>query len=229
MSAFIPLTRPPYDSDADALHRVRTFQETMSTRRSVRFFSDKPVPHEIIEWAILTAGSAPSGAHKQPWTFVAVSDPALKARIREAAEAEERAFYAGRAGQAWLDDLKAFGTDAEKPFLEIAPWLIVVFQHNYQIDPDTGDRLKTYYVHESVGLATGLLLAALHQAGLSTLTHTPSPMKFLADVLERPENERAVMIVVAGHATEDAVVPDIRRKTLDEIAIFKESAEERAG
>lgn len=198
--------------------RARDFHELMARRRTVRHFADTPVPRSVIEDALRTAGTAPSGANKQPWHFAVVSDPERKRRIREAAEEEERAFYAGRASEEWLKDLEHLGTDAEKPFLETAPYLIVVFQKNYGLDPKTQARSKHYYVQESVGLASGLLIAALHNAGLATLTHTPSPMGFLSQLLERPKNERAVMIVVAGLPADDAVVPDISRKPLDQIS-----------
>lgn len=198
--------------------RASDFRELMARRRTVRHYADTPVPRSVIEDALRTAGTAPSGANKQPWHFVVVADAEVKRRIREAAEEEERAFYAGRASEEWLKDLEHLGTDAEKPFLETAPYLIVVFQKNYGLDPETQARSKHYYVQESVGLASGLLIAALHNAGLATLTHTPSPMGFLAQLLERPKNERAVMIVVAGLPADDAVVPDISRKPLDDIA-----------
>lgn len=201
--------------------RARAFYEDMRLRRTVRDFSNQAIPQKIIKYAIRTAGSAPSGANKQPWFFVAVSDPALKEKIRSEAEKEEKAFYAGKAGKEWLRDLEHLGTDEHKPFLETAPWLIVVFQQNYGLDPDTGKRSKNYYIHESVGLACGLLIAALHHAGLATLTHTPSPMVFLRDLLGRPKNERAVMIIVAGYPDDHAMVPDIKRKELGEIADFK--------
>lgn len=214
----VPLKGYPDLTDAERLARIRDFRKSMQSRRTVRFFADTPVPREIIAEAIRTAGTAPSGANQQPWHFAAVGDPALKARIRAAAEEEERAFYAGRASDEWLEALAPLGTDAQKPFLETAPWLIVCFQQNYGLDPDSGARHKHYYVQESTGLACGLLLAALHQAGLATLTHTPSPMKFLGEILERPANERAVMIVVVGHPAADAMAPDIGKKPLEEIA-----------
>jgi len=201
--------------------RARAFYEEMRSRRTVREFSDTAIPQKIIEYAIRTAGSAPSGANKQPWFFVAINDSKTKEKIRIAAEKEEKAFYAGKAGEEWLRDLAHLGTDERKPFLETAPWLIVVFQQNYAINPDTGKRSKNYYIHESVGLACGLLIASLHHAGLATLTHTPSPMNFLRDLLGRPKNERAVMIIVAGYPDDHAMVPDITRKALEEIAEFK--------
>jgi len=199
---------------------ARKFYEAMNARRTVRDFSPTIIPKATIEWAIRAAGTAPSGANKQPWTFVAISNPKIKSKIREAAEKEEKIFYAGKAGKQWLKDLAHLGTDEHKPFLETAPWLIVVFQQNYSIDEVSGERGKHYYIQESVGLASGLLIAALHQAGLATLTHTPSPMGFLRDLLGRPKSERAVMIVVAGFAAKDARVPDISRKPLNEIAEF---------
>jgi len=209
---------PPLD-DAERVRRAQAFEASMRARRSVRDVAATPVPRAIIESAIRTAGRAPSGANKQPWTFVAVGDPALKRRIRDAAEAEERAFYGGRATQAWLADLSPLGTDAEKPFLETAPWLIAVFARTYGA-LDDGRREKHYYVKESVGIATGFLLAALHTAGLATLTHTPSPMGFLREVLERPANEQAYVLVVTGVAAEGATVPSIEKKPLDQIARF---------
>jgi nitroreductase len=195
----------------------RRFLDTMRKRRSVRAFSDEPVPVEAIRNCIETAGQAPSGANKQPWTFVLVTDAALKRRIREAAEEEERAHYGGRAPQSWLADLEPLGTDANKPFLETAPALIVVFARKYG---ESRDDLH-YYVNESVGIATGFLLAALHHAGFATLTHTPSPMKFLADILERPENERAYLLIPVGYPAEGCRVPDISRKPLGEVLVEK--------
>ena len=218
---FIPLSGYERPDRQRMIERARAFYHSMNARRTVREFASDPVPQAVIADAIRTAGTAPSGANKQPWTFVAIRDAALKARIRAAAEKEEKAFYAGKAGQEWLRDLAHLGTDENKPFLEKAPWLIVVFQHNYELDPETGKRGKAYYIQESVGMACGLLIAALHQAGLATLTHTPSPMGFLRDLLGRPKNERAVMIVVAGYPAPHAMVPDITRKALEDIAIFK--------
>jgi nitroreductase len=214
------LTGYPVLSDAERLARVRAFRDGLATRRTVRAFSPDPVPREVIEAAIATAASAPSGANRQPWHFVAVGDPALKRQIREAAEQEERAFYAGRAPDDWLDALAPLGTDADKPFLETAPWLIVVFQETSGVGP-TGEKVKNYYVPESVGIASGFLLAALHQAGLATLTHTPSPMGFLRDLLGRPANERAVMVVVAGLPAPGAAVPDIDKKPFDAVATVR--------
>lgn len=200
--------------------RAREFADEMGRRRTVRDFSDRPVPRELIETCLRAAGSAPSGANQQPWHFVAVSDPAVKRRIREAAEAEEREFYAHRAPPEWLEVLAPLGTDERKPFLEIAPWLIAVFIRRFNRNPD-GTKRKHYYTDESVGLATGLLLAAVHHAGLASLTHTPSPMKFLNDILGRPKDlERPFLLLVVGYPAADARVPDISRKPLAEIASF---------
>lgn len=220
-----PLLGYPDLDDAERLRRALAFEDAMRSRRTVRQFADTPVPRAVIESAIRTAGRAPSGANKQPWTFVAVSEPTLKRRIREAAEAEERSFYSGRAPQDWLDALAPFGTDAHKPFLESAPWLIAVFGQAHGVRDD-GSREKHYYVKESVGLATGFLLAALHHAGLATLTHTPSPMNFLRDVLERPAHEQAFVLVVAGCPAEGATVPRIDKKPLEDVARFVVEADE---
>jgi len=218
---FRPLTGYPDLADAERQARAEAFRASMATRRTVRDFASDPVPRAVIEAAIATAAGAPSGANMQPWHFVAVGDPALKRRIREAAEAEERAFYGGRAPDDWLAALAPLGTDADKPFLETAPWLIVVFQLNSGVGSG-GERVKHYYVQESVGIACGFLLAALHQAGLATLTHTPSPMGFLRELLGRPANERAAMIVVAGRPAPDARVPDIAKKPFDAVATVLE-------
>jgi nitroreductase len=219
-----PLTGYPTLTDEERTSRAEAFEASMRTRRTVRTFSDAPVPRAVIESAIRTAARAPNGANKQPWTFVAVSDPDLKRRIREAAEAEERAFYGGRAPQAWLDALAPFGTDADKPFLETAPWLIAVFAQPHGVAPD-GGRDKHYYVQESVGIACGFLLAALHQAGLATLTHTPAPMTFLREVLGRPEHERPFLLVVTGVPARDATVPRIEKKPVGEVAVFLEGGD----
>lgn len=201
--------------------RLEFFFELMSRRRSLRFFSDLPVPKAIIEKLILSAGTAPSGAHKQPWTFCAISNPTMKQAIRQAAEKEEYENYHGRMSDSWLKDLEPFGTNWEKPFLEIAPWLIVVFKKAYDIGPN-GEQLKNYYVNESVGIACGLLIAAIQHAGLVTLTHTPSPMNFLQLLLNRPENERPYLLIPVGLPAEDAVVPDLKRKSFNEIATWYE-------
>lgn len=191
----------------------------MQARRSVRFFSPEPVPQELVENAVRVAGTAPSGAHQQPWTFVVVSDPELKARIREAAEAEERAFYARRASEEWLAALEPIGTDAVKTHLTDAPYVVVVFEQPWGLGPD-GGKVKHYYVRESVGIAVGFLLAALHESGLCALTHTPSPMGFLRDLLGRPENERPYVVIPVGYPAENATVPDLARKRLEEISVF---------
>jgi len=215
---FQPLQYTPPEPD-EMLRRIRAFYEQMRTRRSVREFSDRPVPREVIELALRAAATAPSGANQQPWHFVAVSNPATKKQTRLAAEEEERRFYEERAPETWLAALDHLGTGPEKPFLETAPWLIAVFAQSYGLD-DEGNKLKHYYVQESVGLATGLLIAALHTAGLVTLTHTPSPMNFLRDILDRPENERPVMLVITGYPAKNAQVPVITKKALDEISSF---------
>ncbi|MDA0683010.1 MAG: nitroreductase family protein [Bacteroidetes bacterium] len=199
--------------------RTQNFHSLMDGRRTIREYVDTPVDREVIEDCIRAAGTAPSGAHKQPWHFVAISDPEIKKQIREAAEEEEHSFYHGRAGEEWLEALRPFRTNENKPFLTIAPYLIAVFARNYDLGSD-GKRSKNYYVPESVGIATGMLITALHQAGLSTLTHTPSPMGFLNKVLGRPSHERAVILLVVGHAAPDAQVPDIERKDLQDIATF---------
>ncbi len=200
--------------------RAREFYVELRRRRTVRDFSDRPVPREIIEHALLAAGTAPSGANLQPWHFVVVGDPELKRRIREAAEAEEREFYEHRAPQEWLEALAPLGTDEHKPFLETAPWLIAIFARSYGLRAD-GTKVKHYYATESVGIATGMLITALHHAGLVTLTHTPSPMGFLNDLLDRPRNERPFLLLVVGHPAEGVEVPAITRKPLGEIATFR--------
>ena len=187
----------------------------------MRDFAPTPVSRKVIADAIATAATAPSGANQQPWTFVAISDPDIKRRIREAAEAEEKAFYAGRAGEDWLEALAPLGTGWAKPFLETAPWLIVVFQQRWGVAPD-GSKTKHYYVPESVGIACGFLIAALHDAGLATLTHTPAPMGFLTDICGRPEHEKPVILLVVGHPADDCRVPAIDRKPFDSVAVFLE-------
>ena len=193
----------------------------MDSRRSIRNLSDKPIPREVIENIIKSASTAPSGAHKQPWTFCAVSNQEIKSKIREAAEKEEKISYEGRMSERWLKDLAPLGTDMNKPFLEKAPWLIIVFKKAYELDKE-GIRNNNYYVTESVGIACGMLITAIHNAGLVTLTHTPSPMSFLAEILKRPENERAFLLLPIGFPKEPAYVPDIHRKALDEVAEFYE-------
>jgi len=199
--------------------RAAEFYAEMRRRRSLRDFSDRPVPREIIEDCLRAAGTAPNGANMQPWHFVVVSDPAIKRQIREAAEAEEREFYQRLASEEWLAALAPLGTDANKPFLEIAPYLIVIFGQTYGVSPE-GSKVKHYYVQESVGIATGMLITALHHTGLATLTHTPSPMNFLSKILGRPENERPFLLLVFGYPAPEAQVPEISKKTLDEIATF---------
>lgn len=217
MPDLVPLEhRPPAEGPKRAAAR---FRDRMRTRRSVREFSDRPVSRETIEAVVAAAASAPSGANKQPWRFVAVGDPALKREIRAAAELEERLFYEKRASEDWLRDLAPLGTDASKPFLEKAPWLVVLFKCMRDDRPDRESDL-VYYVNESVGIAAGLLIAAIHHAGLVTLTHTPSPMGFLQQVLRRPEYERAFLLLPIGHPADDAKVPRIVRKPLDEVLVF---------
>jgi nitroreductase len=217
---FVPLPGYREYSPEEMAGRARAFSEQMSRRRTVRDFSDRPVPRALIEDCLRAAGSAPSGANQQPWHFVAVSDTGVKRRIRVAAEAEEREFYAHRAPPEWLEVLRPLGTDASKPFLEVAPWLIAVFIRRFERLPDGGKR-KHYYTDESVGLAAGLLLAAVHYAGLVALTHTPSPMKFLNEILGRPKDlERPFLLLVVGYPAPDARVPDISRKQFSEIATF---------
>lgn len=197
------------------------FYNWLDTRRSVRDFTNRPVEKEVIENIIKSASTAPSGAHKQPWTFCAVANPDLKSQIRIAAEKEEKESYESRMSERWKEDLKPMGTDMHKPFLEIAPWLIIVFKQVYELG-DEGKKHNNYYVNESVGIACGMLISAIHKAGLVTLTHTPSPMNFLARLLERPTNERAYLLLPVGYPLEPAYVPDIERKGLDEIAVFYE-------
>lgn len=201
--------------------RARDFRALLSTRRTVRDFASTPVPRAVIEDCVMTAASAPSGANQQPWTFVCIGDEKTKRRVREAAETEEREFYNGRASPEWLEALAALGTDEHKPFLETAPWLIAVFAQRFGVDPN-GTRRKHYYVPESVGIACGFLIASLHNAGLATLTHTPSPMGFLNEICERPEHEKPVLLVVTGYPAEGAMVPDIRRKSADEVIVWKD-------
>ena len=203
----------------DMQQRAIEFHEHMQRRRTVRQFSDRPVPRTVIEECLLTAGSAPSGANLQPWHFVVVSDPKVKREIRVTAEQEEREFYNRRAPQEWLDALAVIGTDEHKPFLETAPYLIVIFGKNHSQLPD-GRRVKNYYVNESVGIATGFLISAVHNAGLVSLTHTPSPMGFLNDILNIPPSQKPFLILVVGYPAEDAQVPIIEKKVLAEIATF---------
>ena len=218
-SKFTPLTQyQPYNED-EMVVRVADFYAEMKRRRTVRHFADKPVPVKVIEDCLRTASTAPSGANIQPWHFVVVTDPAIKKRIRQEAEAEEQAFYKGRAPEEWLEALAPLGTDANKPFLEEAPYLIIIFAQSYHLD-ENGRKIKHYYVQESVGIATGMLITAVHHAGLASLTHTPSPMGFLNEILERPKWERPYLILVVGYPAEDAQVPVIEKKGLDQIATF---------
>lgn len=214
---FIPYRIPEVDQD-ELVSRSAEFFASMDQRRSCRDFSARPVPRSVIENIIKTASTAPSGAHKQPWFFVAVQSPEVKKAIRIAAEAEEKEFYEKRAPEDWLEDLAPLGTNWEKPFLEIAPWLIIAFRKAY--DLDQSGRSKNYYVQESAGIACGMLITAIHQAGLVTLTHTPSPMNFLSEILERPDNEKPFLLLPVGYPAADAMVPDLRRKSLEEISRF---------
>lgn len=210
-----PTRMRPAEMDA----RADAFYEELDQRRSVRAFSPEPVPRRLIELAVRSASTAPSGAHQQPWTFVAVSDPDTRHRIRVAAEAEERRSYESRMSQEWLDALAPLGTDWRKPYLDTAPWLVVLFEQVHGTFPDGSPR-KHYYARESVGIAAGLFIAAVHHMGLATLTHTPSPMGFLGQILGRPRNERAFVLFPVGYPADDATVPDLRRKSLEEVAVF---------
>jgi nitroreductase len=205
-------------SEHEMLVRSKVFLEWIDKRRSVRDFSDKPVPQEVIENIIQAASTAPSGAHKQPWTFCVVKDPDLKKQIRDAAEKEEFDSYNGRMSPDWLEDLKPLQTDWKKPFLETAPYLIIVFRRAYEKQPD-GSHRNNYYVQESVGLACGFLLAAIHHVGLVALTHTPNPMNFLTKILNRPDNERPFLLIPVGYAAEECYVPKLERKKLEEVMV----------
>jgi nitroreductase len=205
----------------DGLARGEALYSNLDGRRSVRSFSDRPVPRALIETAIRTASTAPSGAHQQPWTFVAVSNPTVKKEIRQAAEEEERRNYGGRMPPAWQDAISHLGTNAHKPYLEIVPWLVVLFVQTYSVGPD-GERVKHYYPRESIGLAGGMFLASVHTMGLASLTHTPSPMAFLGKILERPKNETAFLLCPVGYPADDCFVPELRRKALEDVAIFVE-------
>ncbi len=216
MEKFIPLEFEKR-TEEDQSSRVKEMFELLNSRRSIREFTDRPVDEEVIYDIIRTASTAPSGANKQPWTFCLVSNPEIKSKIREAAEKEEYVNYNGRMSDRWLEDLEPFGTDWKKPFLETAPYLIVVFKRAYEMIDD--EKRNNYYVNESVGLACGMLIAAIHNAGLCCLTHTPSPMNFLTSVLERPENERPFLLIPVGYPADDAKVPNIKRKELDDILV----------
>ena len=215
------LYESPKVTAEQAAQQAATYREQMARRRSVRMFSPEDVSRQTIEDIILTASSAPSGAHKQPWTFAAVSSAAMKAKIREAAEKEEYTNYHGRMSEEWLEDLKKFDTNWVKDFITTAPWIIVIFKKTYDLTEE-GDRTKNYYVNESVGIAAGFLISAIHQAGLVTLTHTPSPMNFLERLLDRPKNEKAYLLLPVGYAAPDATVPVLKRKALEEVSVFWE-------
>ena len=219
MPNFLPLTTYREYPVEEMKERAVAFYNDIRRRRTVREFSDRPVSREIIEHCLLAAGTAPNGANLQPWHFVAVSDPELKRKVRVAAEEEEQEFYSGRAPQEWLDALAPLGTDEKKPFLETAPYLIAIFAQRYGVTAD-GGQVKHYYATESVGIATGMLITAIHNAGLVSLTHTPSPMNFLNTLLNRPPNERPFLLLVVGYPAKGAKVPEISKKPLKEIATF---------
>lgn len=212
---FIDYSRDTY-SDEEMIDRSGSFLEWADTRRSVRDFSSRAVPKEVMENVIATASTAPSGAHKQPWTFCLISNKKLKSKLRNLAEEEEKRSYGGRMSEEWLNDLEPLGTDWVKEFIDIAPWIIVVMKKAYDLDQE-GNKTNNYYVNESVGIASGFLLMAIHNAGLVALTHTPSPMNFISKALERPENERPFLLIPVGFPAEGAKVPDLKRKALDEV------------
>jgi nitroreductase len=216
---FIPLPNYHEYPHDEMIQRSAIFYADMQRRRSVRSFSDRPVPREIIENCLRAAGTSPSGANMQPWHFVVVSDPGVKQQIREAAEEQERRFYNRPTSQQWVQAVRPLGTDSQKPFLTTVPYLIVVFAQRYKLSPE-GHKIRHYYVSESVGISTGILITAIHQAGLASLTYTPSRMDFLNDILARPANERPFLVLVVGYPAEDAVVPDLARKPLEQIATF---------
>lgn len=218
--ALIPLEGFDPVDDATMRERAKRLRAELGRRRTVRQFSPTPVPAAVIDDCLAAAASAPSGANQQPWHFVVVRDPETKRRIRAEAEAEERAFYKGRAPDEWLEALQPLGTDEHKPFIEEAPCLIAIFAEVYGVSPD-GEKTKHYYVHESVGIATGFLISALHRVGLASLTHTPSPMRFLNEILQRPDNERPFLLLVVGHPAVDARVPDISRKPLEQVVTVR--------
>jgi len=217
---YVHYTKSQFE-DEEMKAKAINFLAWYEQRRSIRSFSNKPIPKEVIEHILVAASTAPSGAHKQPWTFCVISNSKIKRKIREAAEEEEKKSYGGRMSDTWLKDLEPLGTDWQKPFLEIAPYLIVVFKRSYDIDSD-GNKRQNYYVQESVGLACGFLLSAIHKAGLGALTHTPSPMNFLTKLLERPANEKPFLLIPVGHVAQDCYVPDIARKPLEEISVWFE-------
>lgn len=213
---FIPYSAYIEYPETEMKERSQTFYEQMKRRRTVREFSDRDVPFEVIKHCIKTAGTAPNGANMQPWHFVIVRDPEIKREIRIAAEKEEKEFYKNRASEEWLEALAPLGTNPEKPFLETAPYLIVIFSRTYGFDEE-GNKVRHYYVKESVGIATGMLITAVHNAGLASLTHTPSPMGFLNDILDRPDNERPFLLLAVGYPADDARIPDIGKKSFEEI------------
>lgn len=208
-------------SENDLIQKSEAFYNWLDQRRSVRDFSEKPIPKQVIDNLIMSASTAPSGAHKQPWTFCAVSNPLLKTKIRAASEIEEKENYENRMSERWKKDLEPLATDMNKPFLEIAPWLIIVFKKVYEFG-ENGEKHNNYYVNESIGIACGMLISAIHNAGLVTLTHTPSPMNFLAKILNRPSNERAFLLLPVGYPKSPAFVPDLQRKELKDVATFYE-------
>lgn len=215
---FVQYERETFEPQ-EVIKRSKAYYQWLNGRRTVRDFSHKPIPKEVVDNLILAASTAPSGAHKQPWTFCVVQDPEIKKQIRAEAEKEEYESYHGRMTPEWLDDLKPLQTDWHKPFIEVAPYLIIVFKRIYELEPD-GQKKNNYYVPESVGLACGLLLAAVHNAGLVALTHTPSPMGFLSKILNRPENERPFLLIPIGYPAEEVYVPKLKRKPLDQIAVY---------
>lgn len=217
---FIPYKREEY-SAKDMIERSKEFYDWAETRRSVRDFESTPVPKEVMENIILTASTAPSGAHKQPWTFCLISNAELKSKLRALAEEEEKKSYAGRMSDVWIKDLEPLGTDWVKEFIDVAPWIVVVMKRPYELE-ENGTKHQNYYVNESVGLASGFLLMAIHNAGLVALTHTPSPMNFIAKALERPDNERPFLLIPVGYPAKDARVPDLTRKSKDEIIEYYE-------
>ncbi|TNE70765.1 MAG: nitroreductase family protein [Bacteroidetes bacterium] len=217
---FVPYERDLYNKE-EMIERSAAFYAWADTRRSVRDFSDKPVPKEVMENLIMTGSTAPSGAHKQPWTFCLISNAELKSKLRELAEEEERKSYEGRMSEQWLKDLEPLGTDAVKEFIDIAPWIVVIMKRAYETGPE-GEKLNNYYVSESVGLAAGFFLLAVHHAGLVALTHTPSPMNFIAKALDRPDNERPFLLIPVGYPAEGVRVPDLKRKEKAEVIEYYE-------
>jgi iodotyrosine deiodinase len=216
-NGFVSYTKESYSPD-EMIKRSAEYHQWLDQRRTVRIFSDRDVPKRVIDNLILSASTAPSGAHKQPWMFCAVQNPEIKSKIREAVEVEEKISYEKRMAERWLRDLEPLGTDWQKPYLEVAPWLIVVFKKPYEIID--GKKVNNYYVSESVGIATGMLLTAIHHVGLVALTHTPSPMNFLSKILNRPTNEKPYLLIPVGYPAENTMVPDLKRKELNEICVY---------